>query len=53
MHREAFKTWDDRGGGRMDADKVHVFSSHFFTKLTEGRLTNFDVRYYDFFIVDV
>lgn len=44
MHREAFKTWDDGGGGGMDADKVHVFSSHFFTKLTEGRVSSFDVR---------
>ena len=47
MHREAFKAWD-KGGGGMDADKVHVFSSHFFTKLTEGRVTNFDVRYFLF-----
>eukprot|EP00904_Undaria_pinnatifida_P005284 jgi/Undpi1/1886/HiC_scaffold_12.g05273.m1 len=49
MHREAYKTWDKGGrcsdGGAMDAEKVHVFSSHFFTKLTEGRLTNFDAAY--------
>lgn len=39
MHREAFRTWE----GAMDDGKVHVFTSHFFTKLTETRLSNFDV----------
>ncbi|CAN0018782.1 unnamed protein product, partial [Scytosiphon promiscuus] len=41
----------DGGGGdkrrveSMDDDKVHVFTSHFFTKLTENKLQHFDAAY--------
>lgn len=30
-------------GGSMDDSKVHIFTSHFFTKLTESKIYDFDV----------
>lgn len=60
MHKEAFRTWrpipaDPGSGGDVKAavsreEKVHVFTSHFFTKLTENKLSNFEVG--SFAVVD-
>lgn len=37
-------TWDEKPGVNRQ-DSLHIFNSHFFKKLTEDRLHNFQVLY--------
>ncbi|CAM9544602.1 unnamed protein product [Ascophyllum nodosum] len=47
MHREALPSWEPRanGGQIMDGERIHILTSHFFTKLSETKLQNFAVAY--------